>query len=334
MTMADDERTEPPAEEPDETFVAPSSEEAAPETGSDQAAPDEPAGDEAAPDEPAEDEAADDETADDETADDETADEHGPEKPRTDAPAAAAVPKRLTGWSALVSALHPRATRAQVLAGVLCAVLGFAVVVQVRQAGAANLSGLRTDELVRLLDETTTSADQLSREATSLQAERDQLQSGSSSRQAAIDAARRSAAMQGILSGRLPAEGPGVRISLQDPNGTIRPVTMLNMLEELRNAGAEAIQVGDQRVTASSAFTGASGAIQIDGVTLKPPYVWLVIGDPDTIQTALQIPGGALAYVRNDGGTGDVAKVQHVAINAIRVLPDPKYATLAPAPAS
>ena len=245
-------------------------------------------------------------------------------------PAAARPQRHLTGWSALASAMHPRATRAQVLAGVLCAVLGFAVVVQVRQAGDSNLSDLRTDDLVRLLDETTTRADQLSRESADLQAERDQLQSGSSSRQAAIDAARRNAAMQGILSGRLPAEGPGVRISLQDPDGTVRPATMLNMLEELRNAGAEAIQVQDERVTASSAFTGAPGAVQLDGVTLSPPYVWLVIGDPDTISTALEIPGGALAYVRNDGGSGDVAKVQHVVVDALRDLPAPRFATLAP----
>ena len=241
---------------------------------------------------------------------------------------------RLTGWSALASALHPRATRAQLLAGVLCAVLGFAVVVQMRQAGDSSLSDLRTDELVRLLDETSARADQLSREATDLQAERDQLESGSTSRQAALDAARRNAAMQGILSGRLPAVGPGVRVSLQDPSGSIRPVTMLNMLEELRNAGAEAIQVGDRRVTASSAFTGAPGAIQLDGETLKAPYVWLVIGDPDTIQTALEIPGGALAYVRNDGGTGDVTKVQDVEITALRDLPAPRYATPAPVPTS
>jgi uncharacterized protein YlxW (UPF0749 family) len=247
---------------------------------------------------------------------------------------AATPPARLTGWSALVSALHPRATRAQVLAGVLCAVLGFAVVVQVRQAGDSSLSDLRTDELVRLLDETSARADQLSREATDLQAERDQLESGSTSRQAALDAARRNAAMQGILSGRLPAVGPGVRVSLQDPTGSIRPVTMLNMLEELRNAGAEAIQVGDRRVTASSAFTGTPGAIQLDGETLPAPYVWLVIGDPDTIQTALEIPGGALAYVRNDGGTGDVTKVQDVEITALRDLPEPKYATPAPVPTS
>jgi uncharacterized protein YlxW (UPF0749 family) len=241
-------------------------------------------------------------------------------------------PRRPTGWRALRIAMHPRATRAQLLAGVLCAVLGFALVVQLRQAGDSDLSELRQDDLVRLLDETSARADELSQEAADLAAERAELESGSDSRQAALDAARRNAATQGILSGRLPAQGRGVRIVLTDPDRGITPVTMLNMLEELRNAGAEAIQVQDQRVTASSAFTGAAGAIQLDGATLTAPYVWLVIGDPDTIATALEIPGGALAYVRSDGGSGRVTKLDQVQITALRDLPDPQFATLAPAP--
>jgi len=236
----------------------------------------------------------------------------------------------LRGWAALRSAMVPRATRAQLLAGLLCALLGFALVVQFRQAGNSSLSALRQDDLVRLLDETSARADELSREASDLAAERDQLVSGSDSRQAALDAARRNAAMQGILSGRLPAQGPGVSITLTDPDGRLLPVTMLNMLEELRNAGAEAIQVGDQRVTASSAFTGAPGAIQLNGVTLHAPYRWLVIGDPDTIATALEIPGGALAFVENDGATGRIDKLEQVDVTALRDLPDPRFATLAP----
>jgi len=249
-------------------------------------------------------------------------------------PSGAPGPSRPTGWAALGSALRPRATRAQVLAGVLCAVLGFAIVVQLRQNGDSALSQLRQDDLVRLLDEASTRSDQLSREAADLQRERDQLVSGSNNRQAAIDAARRSAATQGILAGRLPAVGPGVRITVTDNGGSVRPITMLNMLEELRNAGAEAVQLNDQRVTASSAFTGSTGAVQLDGTTLTAPYVWLVIGDPDTIATALDIPGGAMAYVRNDGGSGSVDKLTEVHVDALRAAAEPRYATPAAVPGS
>ena len=64
------------------------------------------------------------------------------------------------------------------------------------------------------------------------------------------------------------------------------------------------------------------------------PYVWLVIGDPDTIATALDIPGGAMAYVRNDGGSGVVDKLTQVHVDALRPATTPRYATPAPAPGS
>lgn len=237
-----------------------------------------------------------------------------------------------SGWVVLGRALKPRVTRAQVLAGVLCALLGFALAVQIRQTSDSTLTGMRQADLVRILDEATTRGDALERELADLADERDELLSGSNTRQAALDALRRNAETQGILTGRLPAEGPGVVATLDDvePDGLIKPVTMVNMLEELRNAGAEAIQLNGQRITASSAFTGSAGSVELDGVTLTAPYVWDVIGDPDTIAPALQIPGGALAEVRRNGGTGSVERADLVEVTAIRVVPDPVHATPVP----
>ncbi|NUU17718.1 DUF881 domain-containing protein [Cellulomonas humilata] len=239
-------------------------------------------------------------------------------------------PAEPSGWAVLGRALKPRSTRAQLVAGVLCAVLGFALVAQVRQSGEADLGGMRQDDLVRILDETTNRGDALAREAADLARERDDLLSGSDRRQAALDALRRSAETQGILTGRLPAQGPGVVVLLTEPDGYIKPITMLNMLEEMRNAGAEAIQLNDQRVTASSAFTGSGGAVVLDGVELTAPYRWTVIGDPDIIAPALQIPGGAMAQVRNNGGKGTVERADLVEVDAIRVVPEPVYATPVP----
>jgi uncharacterized protein YlxW (UPF0749 family) len=235
-----------------------------------------------------------------------------------------------SGWAVLGRALKPRATRAQIVAGVLCAVLGYALVAQVRQSGETDLAGMRQGDLVRILDETTNRGDALQREAADLTRERDDLLSGSDRRQAALDALRRSAETQGILAGRLPAEGPGVIVTLTETDRFIKPNTMLNMLEEMRNAGAEAIQLNDQRVTASSAFTGTGGAIVLDGVELTSPYRWIAIGDPDIIAPALQIPGGAMAQVRNNGGKGSVDRFDLVEVDAVRAVPDPVYATPVP----
>lgn len=235
-----------------------------------------------------------------------------------------------SGWARLAHAVRPRTTQGQLITAGLCALLGFALVVQVRQTTDTQLGALRQNDLVRLLDETTTRTDELEREALDLQRERDELVSGSDRQQAALDAARRTAAMQGILTGRLPATGPGVRITLTEPDGDIRPATMLHVLEELRNAGAEAMELNGHRIIASSAFTGTRGAVELDGEVLQPPYRWTVIGDPDTIAPALEIPGGALVRVRADGGRATVEKSDRVDVTAVRELPEPVHASPVP----
>ena len=245
----------------------------------------------------------------------------------TEGRAATVVRPARSGWARLGHAMRPRSTQGQLITAGLCALLGFALVVQVRQTTETQLGALRQNDLVRLLDETTTRTDELEQEALDLQRERDELLSGSDRQQAALDAARRTAAMQGILTGRLPATGPGVRITLTEPDGEIRPATLLHVLEELRNAGAEAMELNGRRITASSSFTGTRGAVVLDGAPVVSPFRWTVIGDPDTIAPALEIPGGALVRVRADGGRGTVEKSDRVDVTAVRTPQEPVHAT-------
>lgn len=243
------------------------------------------------------------------------------------APEASRPATPVVGWRALARTLRPRATPAQALTGVLCVMLGFAIAVQVRQTDTASLSTMRESELVSLLDQTTRQADELQDQVSELERTQQELRSGSSSREAALDAATRSAAAQGILSGRLPAEGPGVTVTVRDPDAQVSALTLLNLLEELRNAGAEAVQLNDQRLTASSYVLGTDAGIEVDGTLLSPPYRWVAIGDPDTIATALAIPGGALAKVQIDGGQASVQTQDLVEVTATRTVPEPQHAT-------
>ncbi len=254
------------------------------------------------------------------------ADQHRADQRRADQHRAAAP----SGWAALKMLLLPRSGRNQLVIGALCAVLGFAVVVQVRQTSETNLSGLSQAELVRIADAAGERADALSREVDDLEAERSALESGSDTRAAALAAAERNAQVQGILAGRLPAVGPGVVVTVADPDGRVRPSTLLNLLEELRNAGAEAVSLNDVRVVASTAFTGSAGRVAVDGRLLDAPYVWSVIGDPTTMATALEIPGGASAAVRRDGGEVTVTQVAQVDVTATTTPPEPRYATPVP----
>lgn len=241
-------------------------------------------------------------------------------------PPVAPEPRPVRGWRALAVALRPRATRAQALTGVLCVLLGFAIAVQVRQTDTESLTVMRESELVSLLDQTTRQADDLQQQVAELERTRTELQSAGSSREAALEAATRSAAAQGILSGRLPAEGPGITVTVSDPSRSVSALTLLNLLEELRNSGAEAIQLNDQRLTASSYVLGTDDGIEVDGAPVAPPYRWVAIGDAGTMSTALAIPGGAIAKVQIDGGSAAVSTEDRVEVTATRDVPDPQYA--------
>lgn len=238
---------------------------------------------------------------------------------------------RSSSWSTVWRALSPRPTRAQLMAGLLSALLGFALVVQVQANRTEGLSGLRQDELVRILDEVTRRTDELEAEATNLRSQRAELVSGSDTERAAREAAEQRAVVQGILAGRLPAQGPGIELDVRQPSDRVPALVLYNVLEELRNAGAEAVQVNDQRLTASSYFVDTPDGVEVDGVVLVPPYRWRAIGDPDTLTPALEIPGGALAQVRNSGGETDLRQVDEVVVDAVRPSTTFRYATPVPA---
>ena len=215
----------------------------------------------------------------------------------------------------------------RIVVALLCALLGFAVVLQVQRTASGDaLATARPDDLVQILDGLQRREDDLNIEIAELQNTLGRLQrSGASSAEALAEAERQAEAL-GILTGTVPATGPGVTITIQDPDKRIPPEVLLDAIQELRNAGAEAFQVSGVRIGVDSAFTGSGGAITLDSVPLSAPYTITAIGDPPTLAAALAIPGGVLDTVRRAGGTMDVAQSDAVVIDALRPLRTPLYA--------
>ncbi|MGP7960946.1 DUF881 domain-containing protein [Sanguibacter sp. A247] len=230
-------------------------------------------------------------------------------------------------WRVLAGAAAPRLSRTQLVAALLCGLLGFAIVVQVTSTREKPLTGLRQNELVRILDDTTRRGNELSRQADSLRSQLSDLESGHADQEALLEVARDRAAVQGILSGRLPASGPGVTISVTEGIEQLRSTVYRAILEELRNAGAEVIQVNDVRIVASSSFVDTAQGVLLDGTVLTGPVEWRVIGAADTIVPALEIPGGAMAQVRNAGATGEIVAQGDLDITAVHEAPATTWAT-------
>jgi uncharacterized protein YlxW (UPF0749 family) len=244
-----------------------------------------------------------------------------------------APPPQAVARARLGSAWRPRANRAQVLAGVLCALLGFALVTQARQTQEQGLDQLRQTELVRLLDNVTNAEQRAEQDLRSTQATRDRLLAGGSS-EAAQQAARERLDTLGLLAGTVPASGPGIILDITDPQGQVDASVLLDTLEELRDGGAEVVQIGDVRVVAGTSFVdetdAADPAVRVDGRLLTSPYRFRIIGEPQTLAKVLEIPGGVLDVLRTKGAQGKVRQPAVVQVDALRPASTPQYARPAP----
>jgi uncharacterized protein YlxW (UPF0749 family) len=237
-----------------------------------------------------------------------------------------------SGWAVLAQMGKPRLTRANLFATVLALGLGFAVVAQVQQTQNAGLESLREDELVRILDEFTQDNLRLGNEIRELESTRDRLISGTGTSSEALAAAQERADTLGILAGTRRARGEGIELTIADPSGQIKAPLLLDTLEELRDAGAEAVQIGDVRVVASSYFTDVDGGIELSGRRLERPYTILAIGDSSTLASAMKIPGGVVDTVRGKDGIATITEKTQVDITALHAVHAPQYAQPVPSP--
>jgi uncharacterized protein YlxW (UPF0749 family) len=218
-----------------------------------------------------------------------------------------------------------------VLAVLLCVLLGVAIATQVRQNNSGDsLDTARPADLLVLLDSLHQREATLSTEVAELQRTLSALQASGSSDQAAIQNAQARLAALSILIGTVGATGPGVTVRIDDPGPGVAPQAMLDVINELRAAGAEAIQIGDGhqvvRAGVDTWIVGAPGALTVDGKTLMPPYSVLAIGDPPTLAAAMNIPGGAVDSVKRVGGTMSVQQADKVDITALRQPKPRQYA--------
>jgi len=225
-----------------------------------------------------------------------------------------------------------RAPAAGAIIGLLVFLLAFALVAQVQSnTGDAQLENARQDDLVRILSDLNNRELRERSEINTLQGTLSQLGAGAQGREAALADARQRADQLGILAGTLAAQGQGLAIRLVPGGGPIRAATVLEAVEELRGAGAEAMQIAGAegkpvRIIASTYFVDAGNGITVDGGSLTGPYTLTVIGPADTMRTALTIPGGVADSVGRDGGSLAVAEPTLVRVDALHPPAQLRYA--------
>jgi uncharacterized protein YlxW (UPF0749 family) len=96
-----------------------------------------------------------------------------------------------------------------------------------------------------------------------------------------------------IINGLMEVTGPGVEVIIE---GFVSVLDLQDLINELRNAGAEALTINGERLNLYSVIVSTEeGLMAVNGTQLSPPYVLQAIGYPETMETALLREGGLIA---------------------------------------
>lgn len=234
----------------------------------------------------------------------------------------------LTGRRRLVKGVWPpRLTRAQLIVALLLFGLGLGLAIQVRSTNENSvLRGARQEDLVRILDELDARTQRLQDEKRRLESQRTELENSSDQAEEARKQTLQKEQQLGVLAGTVAAQGPGITMTINDSHGSVEADMLLDAVQELRAAGAEAIQIGKVRVVANTYFSDSGGAVEIDGRKVTPPYVVKVIGKPEDLEPALNIPGGVVQSLEKEQATVSVVRDKKIVVDALRSAKRPDYA--------
>lgn len=190
-----------------------------------------------------------------------------------------------------------RRTRNQLALTGVAFVLGLLVVGQLRaQSANPGLSGLSAQDLTQLIGNVSSHNDALRAEVAALEAQLNELETSQARGDSAVDAIREDLARTQTWAGVVAVEGPGVTVTISGPTG-ISAGGVHELLNELRNGGAEAVAINGIRVVAATTITGEPGLLAVDGDPLPADFDIVAIGSPQLLTGTLTRIGGVVAQI-------------------------------------
>lgn len=217
----------------------------------------------------------------------------------------------------LARTFRPSFSKTQATITFLFLILGFSATAAIVDNEVDTLlSGTRQSDLVGVLDNLAAREARLRQELLNLENDREILLGGDE--YAALNAAKERAKALALIAGTEPAVGAGLTIEV---TGALSAVTLLDAIQELRDAGAKAIEVSDVnlnvRVVANTWFADGTTGVIVSGTNLILPIRISVIGDSAVLSPALEIPGGLADTVTTGGGSVKILESESISIKSV-----------------
>ena len=215
--------------------------------------------------------------------------------------------------------------------GIMCLLLTMATVIQIKTINGANQVASSTFTSNNLRDQVLKWKERYDTTYSSLQTSEKRLEDV---REQASDNTEGSSEKEkelkrnNMLLGLTDVTGEGVIVTLKDNDKVTASTTLgdiseyivhysdiLGIVNELKNAGAEAISVNDQRITSISAITCEGNIISVNGEKVSSPFVIKAIGSQTQLINTLSIKEtGFIDYRTSQGKTVKLEKQRNIKI--------------------
>lgn len=233
-----------------------------------------------------------------------------------------------------------KSQKGQIYVAVICIILGLMLAYQFKAIKHITVDASRSqiDNVQNQLDQVEKEKSDLEQKIQQLETQRDQYEKNASDRDAWVASLTDQLNSLRDFAGLTKLQGPGVIITVSsqtqdqslDPNAAKIPIDyrdLLDIVNELNASGAEAIMVNQQRIVNTSPIRNLSdGVISINGVRSSAfePFKIYAIGDPNSLETALDMTGGIKEQLV--GLSIKIQKSNTVTVNPYQRSTDMKYA--------
>jgi uncharacterized protein YlxW (UPF0749 family) len=183
----------------------------------------------------------------------------------------------------------------QLSVAVVAMILGLLLVIQFRsQSVGTGLEAQSAQDLTVLVANLNTRNDQLRAEVATTERELADLQSAKSRGESSADQLRLDLSRVRAWAGLDAVTGSGIRVTV---SGSIAGSGVEDLLNELQNAGAEALAVSDVRVVPGTVVAGSPGGLSVENTALADPFEVTALGNPETLTGSLTRAGGIVSQL-------------------------------------
>lgn len=205
--------------------------------------------------------------------------------------------------------------------GILCLILTFAITVQLRVSSLSESESSQTkitdklkDEIFRLNDENVKLAEKFQNTTSELDDARNQAAQNDSSLKDTSELIKKYT----IVSGKTDVTGQGIIIKYKPSDNEAKAdmvKDLRDIVNEIKNAGAEAIEINNQRIVGTTAIEMVKNKIEINDTEVSENFIIKAIGDSNLMYSGLIRPGGTIENIRESGVSIEINSENAIKIN-------------------